>query len=144
MSDPSLAVQKALRARLITTGAVTALVPAENILDRNARPAPDPSIILGEDQEVDARIEVKRNYVEVYCSLHIWKRELGLVGCKAIAGAIRRAVARSTRLEINDPDFGSVDLRIDGTRFIRDPGGEFSHGIVTVFALVHERWKATL
>ena len=41
-----LETQKAIRARLISTSAVTALVPANHILDVNQRPAPDPSIIV--------------------------------------------------------------------------------------------------
>ncbi|HCO54687.1 MAG TPA: DUF3168 domain-containing protein, partial [Pelagibacterium sp.] len=48
----ALAMQKALRDRLIGTVAVTDLVPATSILDRNARPTPDPSIIIGEGQEL--------------------------------------------------------------------------------------------
>ena len=45
--------QKALRARFTTTAAILALVPASNILDSNQRPAPVPSIILGESQTAE-------------------------------------------------------------------------------------------
>ena len=64
---PEIALQMALRTRLVSTAAVTALVPAAAILDRNELPAPDPSIILGEGQhdgEVDAAIE--RRFGEQY------------------------------------------------------------------------------
>ena len=144
MSDPSLAVQKALRARFITTAAVTTLVPAANILDRNQRPVPDPSIIIGEDQTVDAGIAVARDYVRVYSTIHIWKKEASLEGVKGIAGALRRAVGRVQRLDLADPDYFCSDIKINSSRFLRDPDGEFSHGILTLECLVQERWSATI
>ena len=132
MSDPTLAVQKALRARFIATAAVTALVPAASILDRNQRPAPDPSIILGEDQVVDDGVTIMRDYVRVYSTIHIWKKENSLVGVKAISGAIRRAIGRVRMLDLADPDFTCTDCRLDGARFMRDPDGVTSHGVITI------------
>jgi hypothetical protein len=130
----ALAVQKAIRDRLVSTDAVTALVPASAILDRNSRPAPDPSIILGEDQEVDEGDIARRN-VRVYSTLHLWKRETGLTGVKAIAGAIRSAIA--ARFPQAD-GFHFADSRVSSTRFLRDPDGETAHGVVTIETLVHE------
>ena len=144
MTDPSLAVQKALRARLIATAAVTALVPANSILDHNQRLAPDPSIILGEDQVVDAKLTLQRDDVRVIATLHIWKKEASLVGVKAISGAIRRAVGRVKALDLGDPDFVCTEIHIESTRFMRDPDGETSHGVMTIECLVQQRWSVTL
>lgn len=146
MYDPSLAVQKALRARFVATTAVTVLVPAQNILDRNQRPAPDPSIVLGEDQTVEPGSEqlISRTLVRVYSTIHIWKREPSLTGVKTIAGAIRRAIGRVQPLDIDDPDYSCADCKIDSTRFIRDPDGETSHGIVVINSLIQERWSVTI
>lgn len=146
MGDPSLAVQKALRARLIGTAAVIALVPAQNILDRNQRPAPDPSIVLGEDQTIDAGADqlISRTLVRVYSTVHIWKREPSLAGVKTIAGAIRRAIGRVQPLDIDDPNFVCADCRIESTRFMRDSDGETSHGIVVVNSLIQERWSVVI
>lgn len=144
MSDPSHAVQVALRARLISTAAVTSLVPAGSILDRNARPNPDPSIIMGEDQVVDEGITIQRQYVRVYSTLHIWKKEPGLAGVKAISGAIRRALGRVIRLDLNDPDYVCSDCKVDGSRFLRDPDGETSHCVMTINSLVQQKWSATI
>ncbi|MBN8999563.1 MAG: DUF3168 domain-containing protein [Rhizobiales bacterium] len=131
----TLAVQKAIRARLVDTSAVTALVPAANILDRNSRPAPDPSIVLGEDQLVDAGF-VDRDPARVYSTLHLWKREAGLTGVKAIAGAIRAAI-RGGRLDpVDGYQFG--DCFVSQERFLRDPDGETAHGVVTIETLVSE------
>ena len=143
-NDPSTAVQIALRERFISTGALTALVPASNILDRNQRPVPDPSIILGEDQVVDANLTIKRDYVLVHSTIHIWKKEVSLAGVKMIAGAIRRALGRVTRLNILDPDFVCSDCKVDSARFLRDPDGETSHGILVISSLVQQRWSVTI
>jgi hypothetical protein len=131
MSAP-LAVQKAIRTRLAAFPPVTLLVPAGNILDRNSRPAPDPSIIIGEDQEIDENRHA-RDIVRVVSTLHVWKREPGLVGVKAIAGAIRSALALGVPAE-NGYHFG--DCYVSSARFLRDPDGETAHGVVTVETLV--------
>lgn len=144
MTDASLAVQVALRARFVATPAVTALVPVLNIVDRNQRPALDPSIVLGEDQVVDQATTIMRDYVRVFSTIHIWKKELSLVGVKTISGALRRAIGRVQRLDLADPDFVCSDIRVESTRFIRDPDGETSHGILVLNALVQQRWSVTL
>lgn len=133
----ALAVQKAIRARLTSFPLVTRLVPDANILDRNARPTPFPSIIIGEDQEVDEGDIARRN-VRVYSTLHVWQKEPGLVGVKAIAGAVRTALHQ--RRISSEVSFHFADCRVTSTRFMRDPDGETSHGVVTVETLVHEVW----
>lgn len=130
-----LAVQKALRARLVSTAAVTALVPAASILDRHARPAPDPSIILGEGQTIEGD-DLARLQQRVVLDLHAWKKEPSLAGVKAIAGAVRAAL-HSGRLVL-DAGFHCGDLRVSHMRYLRDPDGETSHAVVTVEALVSE------
>ncbi len=128
------AVQTAIRARLIATPAVTALVPAASILDRNARPAPDPSIILGEGQSVDEG-RIDRKVQRVFATLHVWKKEPGLAGVKQIAGAIRTSI-QSARLDLAGYHCG--DSLVPAMRFLRDPDGETAHGVVTVEAVVSE------
>lgn len=130
-----LALQKAIRARLTSTAEVTSLVPASNILDRNARPAPDPSIILGEGQAVEGD-RIDRSDQRLYLTLHIWKKETGLTGVKAIAGAIRSAILSVVERQIDGYHIG--DCRVSDMRFLRDPDGETAHGVVTVEALVVE------
>lgn len=128
------AVQTAIRARLTAKLAVTSLVPATSILDRNARPAPSPSIIIGEGQSIDEG-RMDRKAQRVFSTLHIWKKEPGLVGVKDIAGAIRSAI-HSGRLAITGYQCG--DCRVSSARFMRDPDGETAHGVVTVETLVRE------
>ncbi|WP_275789110.1 DUF3168 domain-containing protein [Pararhizobium gei] len=131
-----VAVQIALRTRFTSTPSVLALVPADHILDRNARPAPDPSIILGEDQTLDDGASTARDRHHVYSTLHIWKRETSTTGAKAIAWALRTAI-RTGRLNLG-ASFHCADCRISSQRFLRDPDGETSHGVVTIETIVQE------
>jgi len=132
--NEELAVQLALRNRLLSSGPIVLLVPANNILDRNARPAPDPSIIIGEGQSVDDGDTIGRTRLTVYLDLHVWKREEGLSGAKTIASAIRYAL-NAERLVLAD-GFHCVDARVANSRFMRDPDGLTSHAVVSIVALV--------
>lgn len=128
----ALAVQTAIRARLTSDPAVMALVPALNVLDANSRPERFPCILIGEDQEVPAG-SVSRRHVRVFSTLHVWQREAGLGRSKAIAGAVRSAFDPGTL----DLGVGQcLDVRVEGTRYMRDPGGEHSHAIVTIETVV--------
>jgi hypothetical protein len=134
--SPELALQKAIRNRLISEPVVTDLVPAASILDRNERPAPSPSIILGEATARDDGDTIARSRVTVFADLHIWKREPSLEGVKAISGAIRAAMV--VRNSDDREGFHIADWRIATTRFLRDPDGETSHGVMTIQAVVEE------
>lgn len=131
-----LSLQKALRARLSASGDVVALVPAASILDRNERPNPRPSIVIGEAQSVDENDSIARTVTRVYMDLHIWVEEPSTEISKRIAGAVRRAI-HGANLQL-DPGFNCADCRVRGSRFLRDPDGQTSHAVVTVDALVQE------
>lgn len=132
---PEIALQTAIRARLISEGAIIMQVPAANILDRNERPNPSPSIIIGEGQSIDEGNSIKRSLTRVYMDLHVWKKEPSTAGVKAIAGAIRAALRMKMA---GAPPFHIADCYVQNTRFLRDPDGETSHAVVTVDALVQE------
>lgn len=133
---PELDVQKAIRDRLVGNQRVIDLVPATNILDTNQRPAPMPSIILGESQSVDEGTSIKRTHWRIYHTLHLWAREPSLERVKALAGAIR-AEMRLGRLALSE-GLHCTDLQVAGMRFLRDPDGEHSHGVVTLEILLSE------
>lgn len=132
----AIALQIALRERLLATPAVIDLVPAEHILDRNQRPNPDPSIILGEAQELDDDDSLDRRLVRIYHTAHVWRQEPSLEGVTAIMGAVRTA-ALAGRLALS-PGFHCIDLRVASSRAMRDPDGETSHGIMTLEARIQE------
>ncbi|MGA0617410.1 DUF3168 domain-containing protein [Paracoccus sp. KR1-242] len=128
-----LEVQKAIRARL-TTSAVG--VPPAQILDTN-QPAPVlPAIVLGDSQAVDEGTSLRRTHTRVYHTLHVWKKEPSLEGVKTIGGAIRTAI-HSARLTLA-PGLHCADACVSSMRFLRDPDGEHSHGVVVVEVLVSE------
>lgn len=129
----ALAVKKAIRARLLATSAVTALVPADSILDRNALPAPTPSIIIGEDQVIDEG-DIGRTMQRVFSTVHVWQEETGLTGVARIAGEIRQAI-HSARLVLDTP-FHAADAFVSDTRMLRDPDGETAHAVITIETLV--------
>ena len=131
-----LALQKAIRARLVGSANLLALVPAANILDRNERPNPRPSIVIGEGQSVDEGDSIARTLTRVYLDLHVWVEEPSTETSKRIAGTIRKAV-NGPRFQPVD-GFHFADCRVRGSRFLRDPDGKTSHAIVTVDALVQE------
>lgn len=132
-----LAIQKAIYKRLTTTSEVLSLVPLTNILDRNQLPKVDPLILIGNDQLVEDGSDVRRCIWRVFSTLDIWKVENGLTGSKAISGAIRQAI-RNGKPEL-DTGYHCVDWYVSTTRFLRDPDGEHSHGVLTIESLVLER-----
>ncbi|MCV9997679.1 DUF3168 domain-containing protein [Pararhizobium sp. YC-54] len=134
--SPEIALQKAIRTRLVLTEDVVALVPAASILDRNQRPNPRPSVIIGEGQSVDEGESIGRALTRVYADLHVWVKEPSTEVSKAIAGAIRNAVRIGRFAGVDG--FHFADCRIANTRFLRDPDGETSHAVVTVEAIVEE------
>lgn len=128
MTEPSLPLQAAIRARLVASSAVTSIIPATAIVDRNATPMLDHSIVIGEGQTVPgAGISRKRH--EVFADLHIWRKETGLVGAKQVVGAIRDALNDGP---LSVAGFHVVDLRIASSRFLRDPGGLHSHAVLSL------------
>ncbi|KQZ50730.1 hypothetical protein ASD54_11010 [Rhizobium sp. Root149] len=132
---PELSLQKAIRDRLVGSAEITSHVPAANILDRNERPNPTPSIILGECHSVDEGDSIARRLTRIYCDIHVWKREPSTVGVKIIAGHAR--IALHQRLVL-DAGFHCADSRLASVRIMRDPDGETSHAILTLSALVED------
>lgn len=129
----ALALQAAIGARLAADPAVLALVPAGQIIDSHSLPEAFPCVILGEDQEVADDLTFERQHVRVTSTLHVWHREAGLAGVKAIAGAIRDALRGGLPVLSGA---SCLDMRFEGARFMRDPDGITSHGVVTVDSLV--------
>lgn len=109
------------------------LIPADNVLDVTGRPERVPCVNIGEGQTV-----YQRFYSTTYATLHVWVQEPGLTGAKAIVGAIVPALridAQITGVLALD-DFVCHDLAVTQTRFMRDPHGSYSHGIVTVAGIM--------
>lgn len=145
-TEPTLALQTAIRARLVASAAVTELVHADAIFDRHARPEIGPAvndaqwqlppscIVIGEGHAVYAD-RYRTFYDRAVADLHIWREEPGLIGSKVIADAIRDALPCGPWLM---PGFHAPYVAITGARFMRDPNKRHSHGVVTVEALLRK------
>ncbi|MBN8965873.1 MAG: DUF3168 domain-containing protein [Rhizobiales bacterium] len=133
----SLAFQKFVRGALAADVGLRALVPADNIVDSNARPEVYPRINLGEDQELPAD-EIVSRYTTVIATLHVWVREPGLATAKAIAGEVRRILNRPSRLVFEANGYRCIDCKFASARFVRDPDGVTAHGIITFESVIEE------
>jgi hypothetical protein len=133
-SDPSLALQEMLRARLIADAATTALVPATSILDKNHRPEQSPAVIIGEGHGIFAD-NFSRFYDQAFADVHIWVQEDGLQTGKAIAGAVKAAL-RDGPWSVNG--YRVVNMRGMQARYMRDPDGKHSHVVLSVAAILIE------
>lgn len=131
-----LAVQRAIRLRLVADPAITALVPAASILDVHKRPAPRPGIILGDAQVVEFAMIARGRIQLVTHTLHVWTEEPSTETCKRVMAAIKGAILNG-RLDLS-PDHHCADWRVTSSRVLRDPDGVTSHGVVTIECLVEE------
>ncbi|WP_426615716.1 DUF3168 domain-containing protein [Bradyrhizobium sp. McL0616] len=132
-SDPSLALQKAMRSRLVASPELMALVQAEHVLDANGRPEIMPAVYIGEGQTLFGRWDATS-----HATLHVWFAEPGLVQCKGAVSAIVAALRIDAQADgvLRIDGFTVHDMQATQTRYLRDPHGSYSHGIVSVAAIV--------
>jgi len=130
VTEPSLALQTAIRARLLASTDIMALVEPANIRDGDTRPGAFPSIILGAAQvETAGHYRTYRN-VTVYLDLHIWAETLEAT--KALGALVSRALFGAPDV----PGFDLTDgLRTERSIYMTDPSG-CGHGIVSLRALM--------
>lgn len=132
--DPSLAFQKALRALLTGNAGVTALCPADNIMERSARPERFPCVIIGDGAVQHAR-PYERFFEKVLVDLHCWNQEDGLASVKALAGAVYDALNAGPWTVIGFR-LCNAAVNITRTRFLRDPDREHSHAVISIEAML--------
>jgi hypothetical protein len=113
---------------------VTALVPADNVLDATNRPERFPRVNIGEGQTAFA-VPYTRFHDKATLDVHIWCEEPGLTAAKEIAGAIATAIRGHFP---NTPDYRFFSVISTAARYMRDPSGRHSHGVLTIEALLQE------
>lgn len=130
MTEPSLALQTAIRARLIASPHVMELVDPPNIRDGDTRPEALPSIILGSAQVETAGHYGSYRNVTVYLDLHIWGETLE--GAKNLGAHVSKALFAP----LDVPGFDVTNgLTIERYIYMTDPSGS-GHGVVSVRALM--------
>lgn len=135
MTEASLAVQTAVRNRLVAAPAVIGLVPPAQIFDRSTRPEAFPCVILGDGHTIHEGTTYSRRTIRVFADLHVWQRGEALVDVKTLSGAVENAL-RGGSFAMDG--YRCVDLTVTGSRFLRDPGNVLVHAVVSVEALVEE------
>lgn len=129
MSDPSLALQGAINVRL--RAEISAI--GGRVFDEVPADVAFPYVELGEFHTVDDGAQCL-DAVEVFATLHVWSRAAGQVEAKQIGGAVRGAVHEA------DLDLGAawqfLEIAHQDTRYLKDPDGRTSHGVLTFRALV--------
>jgi hypothetical protein len=136
MIEPTLALQTAIRARLIGKPEVTALVPADHIRSGSTRPDNMPCIIMSDgNTALHGHDYTSQRTAWVYLDLHIWTLDAGQDAAKEIAGTVTAALdKRSLAIEGGYCDH----FRVTSSRFPRDPQPEYGHGVLSIEALI--RW----
>lgn len=138
MIEPSLAVQKCIVSRLVAAN----VVPFGNVFDRGGRPERFPCIIVGQASTAFPDY-VEGFTIETTADVHIWTEEADLASVKTITGAVREALWLGPW---TIDGHLCINLRVQQARFMRDPDGIHSHGVLTVTAILQEnashRWTA--
>ena len=133
MAEASLAAQRLAVATMRAHAALTALVPAANILDRHARPEVFPCILVGEGSTAGADTDC-HDLSEVALTIHVWTRETGFAACKQIAGTMRRALRDVSAVQ----DGFDLSFNYSDSVWLRDPSGNHAHGVVRFDVLAED------
>lgn len=135
-TDPSLTLQGAIVGALKAAPAVTAIID-DRVFDRVPRKpdgSPDvqfPYVAFGDGQVLPELAECT-DAADSFITLHIWSRAVGFPECKRLGAAVTAALHDAT-LTLADGTLQS--LLLDSSRYLRDPDGLTSHGILTFAAL---------
>lgn len=122
MAEPSLALQKAVRDRLVGDAAVAALV-AGRVYDTVPAAPVFPYVTIGEDQVLDDGNSCADGW-QATVTVHVWTRQPpGFPPAKQIAGAVRNALA----VPLTIAGFFTVSGLHRDTLSLRDPDGLTSH-----------------
>lgn len=136
--EPSLALQTALRARLVDTPAVLALVPADHIRDGLTRPDKFPTIIVGDGQTVLEGYYPGRRNVTVHLDVHVWALESGLAAVKEIGNEVWTAIADEP---LDVPGYLLSDgVHVTVARYLRDPSEQHGHAVLSIEAFMSGEW----
>lgn len=134
MTEPSLALQGAIVARLKADGDVTALIGS-----RVYEPVPPtpvfPYLAWGDDQVLNDDTDCHDD-VEVFTTLHVWARPAAVsaqVQVKRIAHVIRQSLNGA---EFDLPDNALILIEHRDTRVMPDPDGKTSHGVIVFRTLI--------
>lgn len=127
MRDASLAIQRAVYATLLGAtdagASVFDAVPGEP-----DKVGPFPRITFGDALSVPWSADCVSGSVTVF-DVHVWSREVGFPEAKRIGGQV---VALLDEVEIDIEGFRLIECRVDDVRYLRDPDGLTSRGVIAL------------
>ncbi|MGB0855032.1 MAG: DUF3168 domain-containing protein [Pikeienuella sp.] len=136
MPAPANELQAAVFSILTSDAGLTALVGGR-VYDRVPMDGDQaPYITFGPSDEVsdDAECMIADDHT---LQIDIWSEyQGGFKEAKEIAFAVKQALHG---VDIDLPTHALIEIRADNRRYLRDPDGVTSHGIVTVEAMIEER-----
>lgn len=138
MIDPALALQKAVRAHLISDTAITDLVPADHVRAGSTRPDKLPAIMLANATTMmHGRAAGGQFVATVFLDLHVWALEDGLDTVQAIGAAMAHRLISWPATEALG--FELDEFKLQRVAYPRDPDPQYGHGVAFIEAVV--RWK---
>jgi len=126
LTDPSTALQAAIKARLNADAQITSLV-ADRIFDRVPNVPQYPFITFGDTQILPETGE-GTDGVEAFVTIHTWERFKGFDNVKSI-GKLIIALLHDADLSVSENVLLSILLQ--SAHYLRDPDGLTSHGVLT-------------
>ncbi|SEQ33064.1 Protein of unknown function [Faunimonas pinastri] len=131
MSDPALAVQKAVYEQLTASASLVALISGR-VYDSVPEQKSFPYVVIGEDQVNDDG-DGCSDGSEIFVDVHVWSRRPGKVEAKSIGGAVRAALGGPIPME----GFATIVGQFYRSHYLTDPGdGLTAHGVLTFRYLV--------
>ncbi|TAY66492.1 DUF3168 domain-containing protein [Rhizobium leguminosarum] len=137
MIEPTLALQTAIRSRLISKPEVMVLLEDDPTRVRSGSTRPDimPCVIMSDgNTALHGHDYTAQRTAWVYLDLHIWTLDAGQDAAKEIAGAVIAALDKPLNFEGCDCDH----FRVTRSTFSRDPTPGYGHGVLSVEAFI--RW----
>jgi hypothetical protein len=136
MADPSLALQKAIVARLKATAGVVSLV-STRIYDRAPQGVQFPFVQIGNFEILDDSNECHDAF-ECRIEVNVWSREVGQEQAKALASAAHSALHRYSP-DLSADDFAMVgEIEHENSRAVGDGDGITTRIIVSFLAMVEK------
>lgn len=133
MSDPSVAIQKAIFDAITDTGGPGSLVAGRvyDAVPRSDEPG-YPRIVFGQFQVLDDFAGCVDG-AEVNIDLHVWSAAVGSIEAKTICAALVDAL-NDVDLDLS-PSHRLIEIVHSSTRVFTDPDGITTHGVVSFRAL---------
>lgn len=142
MLEPTLALQTTVRAALIASPVVLALVPADHIRAGSTRPDRFPTIIIaGAQVQFLGRAAGDQLVARAFLDLHIWAVEDGPDTARAIGFAALNALVTPPDAEAQAQGFHLDEWAPPTILWLRDPQPDraYTHGVMSLEAVI--RWS---